>query len=101
MKEIIENFLGLGQYESLRLEIFGNSLSDFVLAAVALVVFLIIFKVLQSLVIYRLKKLAKRTETDIDDTLIGIVQTIKPPSLRQVLPNTYVYHSIQAGVLPP
>lgn len=79
MKEIIENFLGLGQYESLKFEIFGNSLSDFVLAAVALVTFLIVFKIVQSLVIYRLKTLAKRTKTDIDDTLIAIVQTIKPP----------------------
>jgi len=79
MKEIIENFLGLGQYESLKFEIFGNSLSDFVLSAIALVTFLIVFKIVQSLILYRLKILAKRTETDIDDTLIAIVQTIKPP----------------------
>ncbi|MCH7491970.1 mechanosensitive ion channel family protein [Patescibacteria group bacterium] len=56
-----------------------NSYKDFLMAAILLLVLIIIFKVFQSIAIYRLGKLAGETKTDIDDTAIEIFKTIKPP----------------------
>lgn len=57
---------------------FGNSLSEYTLAIFLFVGLTIIFKFLQFLLLKRLAALAKRTETDIDDTLIKIVQSVRP-----------------------
>jgi len=57
----------------------GNTLKQYVFAAVGFLVFLLIFKVLQALIIHRLKAMAQKTVTDIDDTLIEIVNILKPP----------------------
>jgi len=57
----------------------GNTVGDFAIALAAFVGFLIIFKVFQVIVLARLKKLAEKTETDIDDTLVDIVKSLKPP----------------------
>jgi len=63
----------------LETEVFGNALGNFILAGVSLVVFLVIFKIIQWATLYRLRKLAERTSTDVDDALINIIGTIKPP----------------------
>lgn len=57
----------------------GNNLTDYLWAFVWLIVSLLCLKVLQSLVMSRLKRLAKKTSTPIDDTLLKIVTSIKPP----------------------
>lgn len=60
-------------------EYFGNTLSGYVFAGVVLVGALIVFGVLQFVLLRRLAALAKKTETDIDDALIRIVGSFKPP----------------------
>ncbi len=57
----------------------GNTIGDFAIAFMGFVVFLGAFKIFQVIVLSRLKKLAERTETDIDDTFISIVKSLKPP----------------------
>jgi len=59
-------------------KILENTTQDYVLAILAFAVFVFIFRLFQDLAIRRLKNLAKKTKTDIDDTLIKIVHTIKP-----------------------
>lgn len=58
---------------------FGNAVKSWVIALGVFGLFLIAFKVLQSVISRRLKKLAEHTKTDLDDTLIVIIETIRPP----------------------
>jgi len=68
-----------GQSDIWQFMLWGNTLSDITLAFGAFLGFLVLFKLLQVVIIARLKKLAAKTETDIDDTLIEIVRSLKPP----------------------
>lgn len=65
--------------ELLNYVIFGNSVKSFLVAFVALVLFLLLFKIFQAVVLSRLEKVAKRTKTDLDDAFIEIIRTIRPP----------------------
>jgi small-conductance mechanosensitive channel len=60
-------------------EYWGNALKDYGMALAIFVALFIIFAVFQKVVLLRLKKIAEQTKSDIDDELIKIVQTIKPP----------------------
>ncbi|MCK5096165.1 MAG: mechanosensitive ion channel family protein [Candidatus Pacebacteria bacterium] len=60
-------------------ELFNNSIGDYIMAVCVLVVFLAVFKLFQIVVLYRLGLLAKKTKTDIDDTLVEIVKSLRPP----------------------
>jgi len=57
----------------------GNTVGDFAITLGAFAAFLVVFKVFQVIILARLKKLSERTETDVDDTLIAIVKSLKPP----------------------
>ena len=57
----------------------GNTLGDFAIAFIVFLLSLIVFKIFQVIVLARLKKLAEKTETDIDDTFITIIRSLKPP----------------------
>ncbi len=59
--------------------VFGNTLLDYMYALGALIFFVVIFKIFQFYVLVRFKKFAETTKTDIDDTLIEIIKSIKPP----------------------
>ncbi len=56
----------------------GNSVIDYTIALVALVLFSFTFMILQKIVLRTLRKLSEKTKTDIDDTLIEIVDSIRP-----------------------
>lgn len=61
-------------------EIFwGNTLQEYAIAAAIFIGAIIAFKGIQTILLNRLALLARRTKTDIDDTIIGIVQSIRPP----------------------
>ncbi len=57
----------------------GNTLGEYVIACIVLVLGLIVLKYVQWFVLRILKKGAKHTKTDIDDTLVDIVGSIRPP----------------------
>ena len=57
---------------------FGNTLFEYGVALALFIGLTILFKIIQVVVLRRLAKLAKRTKTDIDDTLIRIVESIRP-----------------------
>lgn len=73
----IEQFF-LEQGIDLSRTIFGNSLFEYAGAFVLFVGFTILFKILQVIILRRLASLAKKTKTDIDDTLIRIVESVRP-----------------------
>ncbi len=73
------NFLSFLDNPFLQYEILGNTLKDFGFAVLAFLLFLVIFKMLQVVIIHRLKKIAEKTPTDIDDTLVDIANTLRPP----------------------
>ncbi|MGM0482524.1 MAG: mechanosensitive ion channel family protein [Patescibacteria group bacterium] len=58
---------------------FGNSVTDYLFAIAVLGVVLVVFKLFREIILYKLGKLAKNTDTDIDDMLIEIVKSLKPP----------------------
>ncbi len=57
----------------------GNTVLDYLITLGALVLFLIIFKIFQFVILNRLKKLSQTTKTDIDDILLEAVQSLRPP----------------------
>lgn len=69
----------ISQLEFWKYEILGNTLKDFAMSIVVFIVALGVFWVLQNAILSRLKKIAEKTATDLDDTLIKIVQSLKPP----------------------
>ncbi len=73
---MLENIISLGiwQYEFL-----GNTAKEWTIALIAFIGFLAVFKIVQNLILLRLKKLSQKTKTDIDDTLIEIIGRLKPP----------------------
>lgn len=65
--------------EILQLEYLGNSVENYIVALIAFILLLLIFGIFQRIFLNRLRKFAERTKTDIDDTLIAIVQSVRPP----------------------
>ena len=59
--------------------LFDNNLENVLKAIIVFLVLIVLFKIFQKIILTRLKKLAKKTKSDVDDTLIEIFQSIKPP----------------------
>jgi len=60
-------------------EFLGNTVQEYTIAVILFVVFLFILGIFRTIALARLERLAKKTETDIDDTLIQVIKTLKPP----------------------
>tara|TARA_Y100000310_G_C20700785_1_gene829672 strand:- start:7090 stop:8169 length:1080 start_codon:yes stop_codon:yes gene_type:complete len=79
MLETLEKFLPQQIQPYLFKEFLGNTVEIYVAAFIVFIASLVVFKIFQLIVISRLKKLALKTKTDIDDTLITIVNSLRPP----------------------
>jgi len=73
-ESIKQSMLALDWHE----KIWGNTLSDYIVAFLVLLAFVLIFKFVQWVLLRKLAKMAEKTKTDIDDTLIVIIQSLKP-----------------------
>jgi len=73
---MLERFLN---YPFFYIEFWNNSVIDYINAIVIFIALLIILKIFQVVILKRLQYLALKTKTDIDDTLIEIIQSLKPP----------------------
>jgi len=60
-------------------ELLGNTVQDYGIALAVLIGLIIIFSLFQRYVLHRLEKLAKKTKTEMDDAVIDIFKTIRPP----------------------
>jgi len=56
----------------------GNTVRIYLIALVAFFVMIFVLKMFQNILIHRLEKLAQKTKTDIDDTFIVIIKSIRP-----------------------
>lgn len=66
--------------ESLKVvEVWSNTGYDYLLAAAIFVGLVFVLKIFQVIILARLHKLALKTATDVDDMLIEVFKTIKPP----------------------
>ncbi|MFH1564752.1 MAG: mechanosensitive ion channel family protein [bacterium] len=63
----------------LNFKFWNNACKDYLMAAIIFFALLAIFKIIQTMVLRRLEKIAKKTKTNIDDVLIEIAKGIKPP----------------------
>lgn len=63
----------------LSFELWGNTGEQYAIALAIFVGLMIVFKIFQVIVLYRLKKLTNKTQTDIDDFVLGLVKNVKPP----------------------
>ena len=57
----------------------GNTVADYLIALIVFLIALIVFKIFREYILWRLAKLAERTVTDIDETLIKIIRNVRPP----------------------
>jgi len=73
----VKSFMKLNTL-NLNVEFLGNTLQSYIEAVGAFLLLAILFKFVQYLILRRLAKLAEKTETDIDDTFIEIVRSLKP-----------------------
>lgn len=60
-------------------ELWGNTTKEYLIAVIVFAAFLLVFGLFRHIILRHLEKLAKTTKTDIDDTLIRIVRTLRPP----------------------
>ena len=74
----------------------SNTVYDYVLAISIFVGLVIILKIFQVIILAHLKKIAMKTKTDFDDTLIDIFKSIKPPFYFFVA----VYFAVKTLLLP-
>lgn len=72
-----------GGYESIgvdaSIEILGNSIFDYTLSLVIFLLAYTVFMVVQKVILVRLATLAKKSTTTLDDTLIKMVLSFRPP----------------------
>ena len=61
------------------IEYFGNTFNDYATAFAVFVGLFVFFALFQRIILEKFKKIAQKTKSDIDDELIKIVRTIKPP----------------------
>ena len=67
------------EYQFLQHEFLSNSSKDYLLALLLFFGFLVLFKLFQVVILKKLKRLAQKTKTDIDDAFIKIIKSLKPP----------------------
>ena len=72
--------------------IFNNTIQKYLIALAVFIVSLIILKIIRTIIFYHLDRLAKKTKTDIDDTFIEIIKSVKPPF--------YFFLAVYLSILP-
>ena len=76
---------------------FGNTLEAYSAAVLWLVGLWLVFWVVQRLVLARLKRLAAKTQTELDDTLVNIAENVRP----QVYALVAIYFAVRTLALSP
>ena len=84
IKEVLAYYLG------------GNTLYDYSFALIVFIISIIVLKVFKSVILSRLKKLAKKTKTDIDDLIVDILDKMHWPFYFLIA----LYLAVQTLILP-
>jgi len=67
------------QYPILAYEVFGNTVGQYLVAAIVFLLVFVLLKLFKRGILRRLRKLAEKTESDIDDLLVAIVYSVGTP----------------------
>jgi len=59
--------------------LFGNTLQKYAISAVVFVFLITGFRLFQGVVLWRLRKIARKTKTELDDVIIKMVEDVRPP----------------------
>ena len=81
----------------LQFSFFGNSVLRLIVAAGVFVLALVAFGILQKVILAKLRRAAEKTDTDVDDTLVRVVESIRPKFYIFLA----LYFGIRTLVLPP
>jgi len=74
----IFNFFPFLASDRFQVELFSNTLAQYIETLILLVLLLILFRLIQFLIISRIKKFSETTTNDIDDAFSKVIQTVKP-----------------------
>ncbi len=66
------------EQETLDIEVWGNTIAQYIDAAIYFVIALILLYILQKVVMSRFEKFAKKTKTEIDDVIVEFIHSIRP-----------------------
>jgi len=69
----------LSQYPMLSQNYFGNYVYSYVVSLCLFFLYTFVFKIIQLFILNRLKAFSVKTATDIDDTLVKLFESLKPP----------------------
>lgn len=75
---LFDVYISITESGAWQYEILSNSVGAYIVALLTFFVLVVVFKGTQMLIYRRLTKLAQKTKTDIDDTLIRIMKSLKP-----------------------
>lgn len=73
LTSLIEKTPFLGQ------EFFGNAIWEYIVFAAVFILLMAIFAIVRGFLLRKLRKLSEKTSTDVDDTIIKIYESIRPP----------------------
>ncbi|RJR14916.1 mechanosensitive ion channel family protein [Candidatus Microgenomates bacterium] len=74
----VRTFLEIERFPFLMSSVFGNLISEWLLAIVSFFLLLMTFRILQKVILTRLERIAEHTKTTLDDVFIHIVRTLRP-----------------------
>ncbi len=57
----------------------NNTVGEYLIAVGLFAVLVVVFKLIETFVLHRLEKIALRTKTEVDDVVVKIVSTLRPP----------------------
>lgn len=60
-------------------ELWGNTGQEYFISLGVFLGLILVFGVIKKILLYRARKIAEKTETDLDDFLIDIIKNVKPP----------------------
>lgn len=77
---MIESYLrNIFNHQFFDYSFYGNTVFDYLMAVLFFLSLLALFYVLQKIILRKLRSLAKKTDTNLDDTFIKIVGSLRPP----------------------
>lgn len=77
--KILDSYKNIIETPWWQYQILGNTVGDYIQTSLVFVVSLFVFKFLQIFILNQLDHLAKKTKNDIDDTLVKIIKSLRPP----------------------
>jgi len=66
-------------FSYLQLNFLGNSVKDYLITIFVFFISLAIFKIFQKSLLSKLSKLAQKTKTEVDDLIVKIIHSLRPP----------------------